>query len=93
MTIDHVNPRCKGGEFTWENVVSACKACNHRKAARTPQEAGMRLRNKPYEPRPNPYSFLKLESLRKTWLPFVPWMVTESNPENDELATVAALGD
>mgnify|MGYP003975704465 FL=1 len=93
MTIDHVNPRCKGGEFTWENVVSACKACNHRKAARTPQEAGMRLRNKPYEPRPNPYSFLKLESLRKTWLPFVPWMGPESNPSNGELSTVAALAD
>jgi hypothetical protein len=53
----------------------------------------MRLRNKPYEPRPNPYSFLKLESLRKTWLPFVPWMVTESNPVKGELATVTPLGD
>jgi hypothetical protein len=53
----------------------------------------MRLRNKPYEPRPNPYSFLKLESLRKTWLPFVPWMVPESNPSNGELSTAAAMAD
>jgi len=78
MTIDHVHPRCKGGEYIWTNVVTACKACNHRKAGRTPQEAGMRLRNRPYEPRPNPYSFLKLESLKQTWLPFVPWLAPDS---------------
>jgi len=82
MTIDHVEPRCKGGEFTWTNVVSACKPCNHRKAGRTPEEAGMKLRNKPYEPRPNPYSFLKLNSLKDTWLPYVPWMVPDSNPSS-----------
>lgn len=93
MTIDHVQPRCKGGEFTWENVVSACKACNHRKAGRTPQEAGMRLRNKPYEPRPNPYSFLKIEPLKKTWLPFVPWLVPESSPSSANFETAAAAGD
>ena len=80
MTIDHIRPRCKGGEYTWMNVVTACKNCNHRKAGRTPQEAGMRLRNKPYEPRPNPYSFLKPESLKNTWLKFVPWLLPESNP-------------
>jgi len=80
MTIDHIRPRCKGGEYTWMNVVTACKNCNHRKAGRTPQEAGMRLRNKPYEPRPNPYSFLKPEALKITWLKFVPWLLPESNP-------------
>ncbi|MCX8277663.1 MAG: HNH endonuclease [Dehalococcoidia bacterium] len=93
MTIDHVNPRCKGGEFTWTNVVSACKACNHRKAGRTPQEAGMRLRNKPFEPRPNPYSFLKFESLKKTWLPFVPWLAPEANPSSGSFETAAVAGD
>jgi 5-methylcytosine-specific restriction endonuclease McrA len=93
MTIDHVIPRCKGGEFTWTNVVSACKACNHRKAGRTPQEAGMRLRNKPFEPRPNPYSFLKLESLKKTWLPFVPWLAPEVNPSSGSLETAAVAGN
>ncbi|NQW21107.1 MAG: HNH endonuclease [Chloroflexi bacterium] len=94
LTIDHVTPRCKGGEFTWTNVVSACKTCNHRKAAQTPQEAGMRLRNNPYEPRPNPYSFLKFEFFKKTWLPFVPWMVPESNPSSGQFAmAVAVAGD
>ena len=89
MTIDHVQPRCKGGEYIWTNVVSACKACNHRKAGRTPQEAGMRLRTKPYEPRPNPYSFLKLASLKQTWLPFVPWLAPASVSEGN-FATATA---
>ena len=42
MTIDHIRPRCKGGEYTWINVVTACKNCTHRQAGRTPQEAEMR---------------------------------------------------
>ena len=32
LTLDHVIPRCKGGQHTWENVVTACQRCNHRKA-------------------------------------------------------------
>ena len=37
LTLDHVIPRSKGGQHTWENVVSACAQCNRRKAGRTPQ--------------------------------------------------------
>jgi hypothetical protein len=31
LTLDHVNPRSRGGESTWENVVTACSPCNLRK--------------------------------------------------------------
>ena len=31
LTLDHVVPRYRGGAHTWENVVSACITCNHRK--------------------------------------------------------------
>jgi len=41
LTLDHVIPRSRGGETAWDNVVTACKACNHRKGDRTPREAGM----------------------------------------------------
>ncbi|HDN80012.1 MAG: HNH endonuclease [Chloroflexi bacterium] len=51
LTLDHVIPRQRGGETTWENVVTACKTCNQRKGSRTPQEAGMRLLSKPTRPR------------------------------------------
>src|SRR5438067_12006838 len=43
LTIDHVVPRYKGGRHSWDNLVSACRACNHRKANKTPDEARMRL--------------------------------------------------
>ena len=30
-TLDHVHPISKGGKTTWENAVTACKTCNHKK--------------------------------------------------------------
>ena len=44
LTIDHVVPRSQGGTSTWENCVLACVTCNKRKADRTPQQAGLKLR-------------------------------------------------
>ncbi len=51
LTIDHVIPRSRGGEKSWENVVAACRACNQRKGNRTPKEARMKLARKPFRPR------------------------------------------
>ncbi len=50
LTIDHVVPRAQGGESRWDNCVLACIDCNHRKADRTPKQAGMRLRREPARP-------------------------------------------
>ena len=77
LTLDHVVPRCKGGQHTWENVVTACQRCNHRKAGYTPREAGMKLRMKPREPRPNPYAGFSADRVDPTWLPFMPWLATQ----------------
>lgn len=60
-TIDHVMPRSRGGPNSWENLVAACSPCNNRKADRTPEEAGMRLRWHPY--RPEPFAALQ----RRVW--------------------------
>jgi 5-methylcytosine-specific restriction endonuclease McrA len=49
-TIDHVLPASRGGTWSWLNTVAACEPCNSRKSARTPQEAGMRLRLEPFVP-------------------------------------------
>lgn len=51
LTLDHVVPRSKGGPTSWENVTSCCRRCNARKRDRTPEEAQMQLRSKPYAPR------------------------------------------
>jgi 5-methylcytosine-specific restriction endonuclease McrA len=50
LTIDHVIPKSKGGKDTWENLVTACTSCNHKKGNRTPREAGMPLRRAPFRP-------------------------------------------
>ena len=56
LTLDHVVPRHRGGGHSWDNLVAACGACNHRKGGRLPEEAGMRLRKRPYEPRCDVYA-------------------------------------
>lgn len=49
-TIDHVIPKHRGGRHTWENLITACPACNRRKGGRTPLEANMPLLQQPHEP-------------------------------------------
>jgi 5-methylcytosine-specific restriction endonuclease McrA len=73
LTLDHVVPRQRGGKHSWENLVSACKACNHRKGNRTPDEAHMLLRRPPRRPSASAYyifaSYLQRED---GWLKFIP---------------------
>ncbi|MFC2131451.1 HNH endonuclease [Bacteroidota bacterium] len=71
LTIDHVIPKSRGGDDSWENLVSACKKCNNKKANRTPEEAGMKLIKKPY--RPNYIMFIQryMNGMNKDWKPFL----------------------
>lgn len=50
LTLDHVLPKSRKGGSTWDNLVTACKHCNARKGDRTPEEAKMPLRQKPFKP-------------------------------------------
>lgn len=50
LTLDHVHPKSRGGPKSWENIVASCAPCNVKKANRTPKEAGMALKYKPYQP-------------------------------------------
>ena len=43
LTLDHILPRSRGGDNSPVNIVTACVACNNRKANRTPDEARMPL--------------------------------------------------
>ncbi|MBL8231629.1 MAG: HNH endonuclease [Bryobacterales bacterium] len=47
LTLDHVVPRSRGGDGSWENLVACCNPCNNRKGNRTPDEANMRLNRMP----------------------------------------------
>ena len=62
LTRDHVRPLSQGGHDAWNNVVTACRACNHAKGARTPEQAGMALLAIPYVP--NRAEYLVLSNRR-----------------------------
>lgn len=47
LTLDHVIPRSRGGETSWENLVACCHRCNNRKGSRTPEEANLKLLHQP----------------------------------------------
>jgi 5-methylcytosine-specific restriction endonuclease McrA len=56
LTLDHIIPRHRGGAHTWDNLVAACKRCNHRKGGRFVDEARMHLARPPFEPRCDVYT-------------------------------------
>jgi len=73
LTIDHVIPRHRGGQHQWENVVSACAACNRRKAGRLPLEAGMKPLRQPAPPHITSYYIVRqhIEGHRE-WMKYIP---------------------
>jgi len=72
LTLDHVMPRSRGGGDSWENLVLACARCNVKKSDRTPEEANMRLLNKPRAPRWLPQFGMTVRKQEKhSWQRFV----------------------
>ena len=64
--MDHVFPKCRGGQNTWENLETCCLDWNNFKGGRTPEEANMKLKYKPYKPKYS--SFLKnIGSSKEDW--------------------------
>lgn len=50
LTREHIVPVSRGGQDTWMNCITACKACNGRKGSRLPEEVHMSLLYLPYVP-------------------------------------------
>ncbi len=50
LTRDHLVPRSRGGPDQWDNVVTACKRCNHYKGSRLLEEIDLDLKALPYTP-------------------------------------------
>jgi len=63
LSIDHIIPKSRGGKMTFENCVAACKPCNLKKGGRTPSEARMYLKVRPYQPTISEFLRLKFENL------------------------------
>ncbi|HEX4129382.1 MAG TPA: HNH endonuclease [Pirellulales bacterium] len=79
LSLDHVIPRSRGGDTTWENIVCSCVKCNVRKGGRTPQEAAMHLIKPPVKPKRSPLLSVKLGNPKyeswKTFLDSAYWSV------------------
>ena len=71
LTIDHIYPKSRGGQDTWENLVAACVPCNNRKGSRTPVEAKMKLSRTPFRPSYVMYIRDFVGSLEDTWKPYL----------------------
>ncbi len=67
LTLDHVIPRSRGGDSTWENVVTSCAPCNLRKGNRLPHEVQMELRASPRPPAPVLFIRLSSPKIPKRW--------------------------
>lgn len=72
LTVDHVLPRHMGGHFSWDNLVTSCPSCNHRKGGRTAKQAKMRLLQAPKAPSASArYIFGRYLRSNQEWLNYI----------------------
>lgn len=72
LNLDHVLPRERGGQTSWENIVCSCIPCNTRKGNRLPHEAGMHLIRKPKRPKWRPFvNFSFCGDHHESWRHFI----------------------
>lgn len=70
LTLDHVLPRSRGGGNSWTNLATCCTKCNSLKDNKTPEEADMKLRYKPFTP--NFLFFIKkIHKISDEWRPYL----------------------
>ena len=79
LTFDHLLPRSKGGETHWDNVVTACSACNVKKGGKLLKHSGMKLNQYPFRPstedlHKNGKNFPP-NFLHKSWMDYLYWDV------------------
>jgi 5-methylcytosine-specific restriction endonuclease McrA len=66
-TIDHVQPRSRGGVDSWENLVACCLRCNNVKGDRTPMEMNWSLRVSPRTPHGSQWMVRGVERSEPDW--------------------------
>jgi 5-methylcytosine-specific restriction endonuclease McrA len=67
LTVDHVIPRSKGGDSTWENIVTCCAPCNRRKGDRLPRQANMVPTRRPKAPNPTIFIHVATPTIPAAW--------------------------
>jgi 5-methylcytosine-specific restriction endonuclease McrA len=68
FTLDHIIPKSKGGLTKWQNIVTACKNCNHKKGDRLMSQLGYRLQETPTVPKGIPMLLsVNSENIPDSW--------------------------
>tara|TARA_B100001175_G_scaffold32784_1_gene23932 strand:- start:668 stop:1237 length:570 start_codon:yes stop_codon:yes gene_type:complete len=79
LTFDHLLPRSKGGKTDWDNVVTACSACNVKKGGRLLKYSGMKLNQWPYQPSTEDLhkngKIFPPNFLHESWMDYLYWDV------------------
>src|SRR6476660_9486342 len=71
-TVDHVVPRSRGGDHSWENCVVSYSSCDHRKADRLLAELGWTLRSVPVPPKGQHWRLLSsVKELDPAWVRYL----------------------
>lgn len=71
LSRDHVIPLSAGGTDSWQNVVTACRSCNNKKAGKTPEEANMQLLAVPFVPTRAEYVYLQSRNILADQMEFL----------------------
>ena len=80
LTRDHITPISQGGKDNWNNVVSACKRCNHHKGGRTPEQAKIELLAIPFVPNYAEYIYLQGRNILADQMDFLLGYIPKSSP-------------
>jgi len=86
LSRDHVTPMVQGGTDHWNNVVTACKRCNHHKGGRTPEQAGMQLLAIPFIPNHAEYIYLQGRRILADQMDFLRAHFPRTSPLHKRLA-------
>lgn len=74
LNLEHVIPKSRGGQSTWNNIVTSCIPCNLKKEDLLPKEAGMKLLIQPSKPRWRGSQSLVMHAsfkLKASWQKFI----------------------
>ncbi|MDG4596195.1 MAG: HNH endonuclease [Candidatus Contendobacter sp.] len=89
LSRDHIRPIVQGGGDRWNNVVTACKPCNHAKGGKTPEQAGMQLLAIPFTPNHAEYVFLQGRRVLVDQMDFLRAHFPRTSPLHQRLARLS----
>jgi hypothetical protein len=89
LSRDHVRPLSRGGADVWQNVVTACRRCNHRKGDQTPEEFGHELLAVPFIPTHAEYVYLSGRHILADQMEFLLSHFPRNSPLHERIGEIS----